>query len=215
MSASLLFDNVSHSNLLCRFSCMFNRGTSSLVLVAREEDSHQFTRLITGMVRPDSGSINVLGYSTTDSTCDPLIHMRLKIGVVPFSGGLVSNLKVWENIFLPMTYHIGEPTEKDQETARDYLNELGYKSKRMELPAHLSLFEKRVVAFTRAAVMKPEIMLYCNSLEKISTSERNLLLKVMNRFHGEMQERTSIVFASSKDTVDLNGFDNVVSLLQH
>jgi len=193
---------------------MFKNGTRSLVLVAREEDSHQFTRLITGVVRPDSGSINVLGFSTTDSTCETMMDLRLKIGVVPFSGGLVSNLKVWENIFLPMTYHIGEPTVTDMEAARNYLDELGYKSKRMELPAHLSLFEKRVVAFTRAAVMKPEIMLYCNSLEKISTIEQNMLLTVINRFHEEMKERTSIVFASSKDTVDLAGFDNVVSLLQ-
>lgn len=214
MSAALLFENVSHSNLLCGFTCEFETGTRSLVLIAGEQDSHQFARLITGMIQPDSGSINVLGFSTADAASESLMNLRLKVGIVPFSGGLVSNLKVWENIFLPMTYHIGEATVQDQESARNYLEELGYKGKRMALPAHLSLFEKRVVAFTRAAVMKPEMMLYCNSLEKISTMEQNMFLTVMNRFHAEMKERTSIVFASTADAVDIHGFDNVISLLR-
>ncbi|OGU09273.1 MAG: hypothetical protein A2X82_11840 [Geobacteraceae bacterium GWC2_55_20] len=166
------------------------------------------------MIQPDSGSINVLGFSLTDATSEILMNLRLKVGIVPFSGGLVSNLKVWENIFLPMTYHFGEPAVQSQESARNYLDELGYKGKRMVLPAHLSLFEKRVVAFIRAAIMKPEMMLYCNSLEKISTTEQSMLLTVINRFHAEMEERTSIVFASTTDAVDIHSFDNVISLLQ-
>jgi len=212
MSAAVLFDNVSHSKMICRFSCKIETGTCVLLLTAREEVSHLLARIMTGITLPDSGSLNVLGCSVGESDRVTLMDLRGRIGIIPFSGGLVSNLKVWENIFLPLMYHTGEPTLQDEEVAAGYLKEFEYTGRKMALPAHLSLYEKRVFAFIRAAMMKPELMLYCNSMEKISTPEQKLLLKAINLFHTEKPERTSILVTSSDDVADLQVYDQVLSI---
>ena len=80
----------------------------------------------------------------------------------------------------------------------------------MAFPAHLSLYEKRVAAFTRAAIMQPDIMIYCNTFERISKPEQVRLAAVLDGFHIEKTDRTSIYLASTTDLPVQSEFDNVL-----
>lgn len=212
MSTAVLFDKVNYSDLLDDFSFKINIGTRVLVITASEEESFLLAGLMIGLTPLDSGSINISGCSVSESNQEVLLQLRSKIGIVPSVGGLVSNLKVWENIFLPYLYHFGKPTPLDEDIAENYLKELNYTGRRMVLPAHLTLYEKRVVAFIRSAVMNPDLMLYCNTLEKLSPQQQTGLSNVINRFHSESFTRTSIFFASSADAISTYEFDTVISV---
>lgn len=212
MPIAVSFDNLNYSGLLNGFSCKIMSGTRVLIITAREEESALMAGLMTGLTLPESGSVSISGITIAERNRDALLHIRTGIGIVPSSGGLVSNLKVWENIFLPYHYHRGKPATSDEELAEDFLRELHYSGKLMALPAHLTLYEKRVIAFVRAAVMKPDILIYCNIFDKISLQQQSLLSITINRFHAESSSRTSIVLASSADTLSRDDFDSVISI---
>lgn len=211
MSATISFKNVHYSGFLNNFSFEIEMGTCTLIKTAREEESLLLASLMTGLKQPDSGLINISGCSTTESNHDFLLQLRSRIGVIIPSGGLVSNLKVWENIFLPYLYHLGTPDTSDKEMADKYLTELGYTGRKMSLPALLTPYEKRVVAFIRAAVMKPQIMIYCNVFDKISALQQTGLSDALERYHFECVGRTSIFIASSADIPLKGGFDMVIA----
>ncbi len=215
MSNAVTFKDVCYSDIVLDFSCEINVGDRALIVTAGEEESAVLTRLITGMSVPEQGLVALFGETTAELSPDKLTLVRRKLGIIPFNGGLVSNLKMWENIFLPYYYHVGVPVPVDEKLAIKYLNKLNCTGNYMAFPAHLSLFEKRVAAFTRAATMRPDIMIYCNTLERISKSEQACLAAVMDEFHLEKAGRTSIYMGSSADLAVQLKFDAVLHLHPH
>lgn len=210
MQAAISFRNVSYSDILNDFSCEIETGQQILIVTAREEESTVLTRLAAGLLLPEQGSIDVFGESTAETSPERQVQSRLKLGIVPFNGGLVSNLKMWENIFLPHFYHKGTPNPESDELADNYLKRLNCSAKHLAFPAHLSVFEKRATAFTRAAIMKPDIMIYCNTLERISKSDQTRLATVMDEFHSEKADRTSVYLSSSAELPVQSDFDAVL-----
>jgi len=210
MSVAVTFMDVCYSDILHNFSCEIESGARVLVVTAREEESTVLTRLMAGLFKPEKGSIAVFGTSTGEATAEKLMDSRRKLGIVTFHGGLVSNLKMWENIFLPFYYHTGKPKPLDDKLAVNYLDKLNCSEKHKLFPAHLSLFEKRVAAFTRAAIMKPDIMIYCNTFDRISNPEQVLFASVLDAFHTEKTDRTSIYLASTTDLPFQSDFDKVL-----
>lgn len=215
MSNAVMFKDVCYSDIVLDFSCEINVGDRALIVTAGEEESTVLTRLITGLTEPEQGVIALFGETVADLSTDSLTMTRRKLGIIPFHGGLVSNLKMWENIFLPYYYHVGAPVPVDEKMAIKYLNKLNCTGNYMSFPAHLSLFEKRVAAFTRAATMRPDIMIYCNTLERISKSEQASLASVMDEFHLEKAGRTSIYLGSSAELAVQLKFDAVLHLHPH
>jgi phospholipid/cholesterol/gamma-HCH transport system ATP-binding protein len=210
MSAAITFRNVSYSDVLNDFSCEIETGQRVLVVTAREEESTVLTRLAAGLLMPEQGAIEVFGNSTSDAPLEHQVKSRIELGIIPFNGGLVSNLKMWENIFLPHFYHRGIPDPEVDELADNYLTRLNCSAKHTAFPAHLSIFEKRAAAFTRAAIMKPDVMIYCNTLERISKSDQARLATVMNEFHSEKADRTSIYLSSTAELSVQADFDAVL-----
>lgn len=210
MPVAVTFRNVSFSDILLDFSCEIEAGSRALIVTATEEESIAVKRLMAGLLMPEQGSVVVFGITTSESAPDTLMQIRRKMGIIPYHGGLVSNLKMWENIFLPYYYHIGDPQPADDAAAANYLNRLHCNGKHMSFPAHLSVFEKRAAAFTRAAIMQPDIMIYCNTLERISKTERACLAEVINDFHTGKAGRTSIYLSSSADFPVQPDFDYVL-----
>lgn len=199
MAAVISFSNVTHKTLFEQLGFDIEAGTSTLLVTSREDESSALLRLLVGMVRPQSGSLHVLDQFVTDLSPDQLYQLRRQIGCIPFQGGLVSNLKMWENITLPLLYANGAVDESQTETALAYLERLEFRGEVMVLPAHLTLYEKRITAFVRAALQQPQLMVYCNSLDGISNAARAIFSSVALDFHRSSPGRTSLFLTSSAD----------------
>jgi predicted ABC-type transport system involved in lysophospholipase L1 biosynthesis ATPase subunit len=87
------------------------------------------------------------------------------IAIVAARGGLVGNLKIWENLVLPIEYRGATRLEELEARAEGLFAELGVLGERFAelcalLPERLSEFERRLTAFVRAMLAEPEIMVY-------------------------------------------------------
>lgn len=210
MSIPLRFSDVGYSDMLRNFSCEIEAGSKVLIVTSREEESTLLLRLISGSRLPEQGSVFVQGRSTKETSPEELMLVRRTLGILPFNGGLISNLKMWDNIFLPFYFHKGKSESVVDETVLNYLQKMNCSGKQMALPAHLSLYEKRVAAFIRAAIMQPDIMIYCNTLEVISKTERTQFSTILKEFHTERADRTSIFLTSASELPVKSDFDAVL-----
>jgi phospholipid/cholesterol/gamma-HCH transport system ATP-binding protein len=199
MSLILSFRDVSYLNWFEGFSCDIEAGCSVLIVTSREDESSALTRLVTGMSRPTRGSVLVDGQDIADLDKARLYQLRQQIGIVPSNGGLVSNLKLWENITLPLMYHSGGISPDEEKNALDYLARLGYSGNLMSLPAHLTHHERRVAAMVRVFLEQPRIVLYSNCFDGGSSASREAFFQVAKEFHTEVKGRTSLYLSSSPD----------------
>jgi len=187
-------------------------GSSTLIVTSGEEEGNCLLGLITGMSMPSHGSVQIDGQTLSELSPGQFYPLRQQIGVVPAHGGMISNLKLWENITLTLLYTTGNISAEVEEHIINRLKQLGYTGNIMAMSAHLSLYEKRAGAFLRAAICQPRIMVYDNCFEDISVASRKVFSAATSAFHGEVPERTSLYLASSREVVRDVPFDCVIDV---
>jgi ABC-type transporter Mla maintaining outer membrane lipid asymmetry ATPase subunit MlaF len=199
MSVAISFKDVSHHQYFEGFSCEIESGSSALIITSGENESAALTRFVTGLSCPSHGSVLVDGREVSGLEPSELYRFRRQIGVVPSHGGLVSNLKLWENITLPLVYHSGGVTAEEERTARDCLERLGYSGGLMAMPAHLSPQDRRSAALARMILTQPKIILYSNCIDDASTTARSTFIRISGEFHAAAAGRTSVYLSSSPE----------------
>lgn len=212
MSDELSFRDVSYPGFFEGFSCEIPAGCSALIVTSREAESSMLTKLITGLSTPSRGAVMVDSQEIARLEAEQLHDFRQQIGIVPSNGGLISNLKVWENITLPLLYHSGGVTPEDEQTGLAYLETLGYSGNVMALPGHLSLHDKRKIALVRALLSKPRIMLYCSCFEEVSSQQLKTLSLLTTEFHAARADRISLYLSCSADMATHLKVDRIIHL---
>lgn len=200
MPAAVSFKKVTAANHFQDLSFEVDAGSSLVLVTSGEDESSAIMRLIAGMSTPASGTVLVDGQSPTELQEAQLYQLRQRIGIVTSGGGMISNLKLWENITLPLFYKTGHITEDVEETGGNWLRKLGYSGNLMAMPAHLTQIEKRLAAFVRAMLSQPQIMFYCNCFEDMSQGTRKCFAAATAEFHAESTDRASIYCTSSAET---------------
>jgi phospholipid/cholesterol/gamma-HCH transport system ATP-binding protein len=135
-------------------------GTTKIVLGGSGSGKTTILRLILGLLKPDEGSIVVDGIPVAGLGEEELRDIRLKIGMVFQEGALFDSLTVGQNVGYRL-FEEGELQEEEIEArVREMLGFVGLATHYDKMPSDLSGGQKRRVAFARALVARPQIMLY-------------------------------------------------------
>ncbi|GFO55645.1 hypothetical protein GMSM_26520 [Geomonas sp. Red276] len=195
---AIVFDQVRGGEVLEEVTLSVPKGSRAAVISSRQEDCDLLLRLMLGLAAPDSGTVTVLGQEVATLSEKALNLFRREVAVVQSSGGLVSNLKVWENLVLPLEYHSKLSSADIEERGAAALQEVGYTGRLMELPAHLSVYQKRQIGLARAILTDPPLAVYQGIFSGLSGSERNSLVAAINRFNKGNPERTALFLATDE-----------------
>jgi len=170
--------------------------------MADDQQLTQLLRLCTGMTLPDNGQILLEGSDTVTLSRQQLLQLRQQIGIVDISGGLIANLKLWENITLPICYRQGSVSEQAEQQALALLGNFGYRGNLLALPGHLSVFERRMAAFIRAAIATPRLMLYAGCFDNLTNDQRRLLFDQAQLLHRSIPGVASLYLTSSSKALN-------------
>lgn len=146
-------------DILCGLS-FSAQPKETLVLLGETGSGKTLTlKLAAGLLRPDSGTVEVLGARVSRMPERELLALRRKLGFVFQEGALFDSLTVGENV----AYRLREDhrnAEEIEPRVREVLEfvELGHTMD--QLPSELSGGMRRRVSIARALVDRPPIMLY-------------------------------------------------------
>lgn len=116
-------------------------------------------------------------------------HERLallgRIGFVPAHGGLISSLNGWENITLPVAYHAPARLPRLPDEVRDVLDDLGGVDDNLlaKLPEEMTLYEKRLCAYTRSVLEKPRLMVVESLALGLGPTKRRRAARFADAYH--------------------------------
>lgn len=116
--------------------------------------------MISGVLRPNSGSVAIDGVDIWKLTPDQIAEFRLnKVGFVFQDYHLFPRLSTAENVAIPLILKKQNWDESIQEAAR-YLEIVGLGNKAELPPVKLSGGEQQRVALARALVSQPDLMIF-------------------------------------------------------
>ena len=115
-------------------------------------------KLITGELKPTSGSVHVNGYSLERIRRREIPHLRRTVGVVFQDFRLIENRTVYDNVAFAMRV-VGARNREIRERVPYVLNLVGLDTKSRRLPGELSGGEQQRLAIARALVNNPSTII--------------------------------------------------------
>lgn len=164
---------------------LFN-GENLVVLGRSGTGKSVLIKLISGLLKPDSGQIRVLSDTVTDLDERGLRELRLKIGFSFQNSALYDSMTVRENLEFPLVRNKRNLTraEIDHEV-EDVLDGVGLLNAINQMPAELSGGQRKRIGIARTLILRPDIMMYDEptaGLDPITCLDINTLIN-------EVQER--------------------------
>lgn len=156
-------------------------GSRSAFIFNREEERNEFLQLITGIKRPLTGEVYINGTALSQLSRDELLKLRRKIGVLFPGGGLINNLRAWENLVLPAMYHRLWPGEVIKERGLNLLKELGFQKKPLTRVSDLTSYEKLIIGLGRAWLLEPEILILNTPFSGLTEIEKDSIISIINK----------------------------------
>jgi phospholipid/cholesterol/gamma-HCH transport system ATP-binding protein len=135
------------------------RGTNFVVMGRSGSGKSVTLKVISGLVRPSQGSVQVGDVRVDHARRADLARMRAKLGVVFQDAALINWMTAGENVALPLLER-GEPADAVRELVRRRLAEVGLAEAAHKYPAELSGGMRKRVGFARATISSPELILY-------------------------------------------------------
>ena len=151
-------------------------GNEITVLLAPSGGGKSLTlNLISGIVKPDSGSIELNGTTLYDSTKNIAIPIRKRwIGYIFQNHTLFPNKTVHENI----TFGMPKGEDRDRRLP-EILEKFDLTKKENALPHQLSGGQKQRVAIARALAAQSRVMLFDEPLSSVDVLLRESLIKII------------------------------------
>jgi putative ABC transport system ATP-binding protein len=137
--------------------------------------------------KPTKGTIAIDGQSTQTLSDKRLAQFRnQKLGFIFQSYHLINDLKVADNVELPLLYRASSGSER-KELAAQALGKVGLANRMKHFPTQLSGGQKQRVAIARAIVGRPEIILADEPTGNLDSAMGNEIMDILlelNRVDG-------------------------------
>ncbi|KAA2238917.1 ATP-binding cassette domain-containing protein [Chitinophaga agrisoli] len=163
------------------------KGENIVVLGRSGTGKSVLIKIISRLLYPDAGTVNVLGQEVPNLDVVTLRELRLKVGFCFQNGALYDSMTVGENLAFPLRRNMPgmSKAERDKRVAL-VLEAVGLSQTVDQMPSELSGGQRKRIGIGRTLILRPEIMLYDEptaGLDPITCTEiNNLINEVQRRF---------------------------------
>ena len=135
-------------------------GTTEIILGGSGSGKSTILKLVLGLIKPESGVIEVDGEDISGMEEPDLMRIRAVIGMVFQEGALFDSLSVAENVGFRLREHESPSEEEFRARVGRMLGFVGLAEYYDRMPSDLSGGQRRRVAVARAMAHRPGLILY-------------------------------------------------------
>jgi phospholipid/cholesterol/gamma-HCH transport system ATP-binding protein len=135
-------------------------GHTKIFLGASGAGKSTILKLMLGLLKPDAGTVWVLGHRVDTMTETQLMGVRHHMGMVFQEGALFDSFSVGENVGYKLYEETDMPTDEVRRRVEEVLGFVGLGEHIDKPPSALSGGQRRRVAIARAMAARPKLLLY-------------------------------------------------------
>jgi len=181
-----LYKSFNHRNVLNGLSLNVQRGEILAVIGGSGVGKSVLLKHITGLVRPDRGTIKVDGQEITNLRGKLLVNYRERIGFLFQGGALFDSMTVFENVAFPLREKTKLKEEQISKSVYEILEHVGMQDDGDKYPAELSGGMQKRAALARALITNPEIMLFDEPTTGLDPIIVNSVFKYIKSTHQQI-----------------------------
>jgi phospholipid/cholesterol/gamma-HCH transport system ATP-binding protein len=155
-------------------------------------------KCITGLLKPQSGSITIDGQEVVGADRQKMLIIRQKIGMLFQEGALFDSMNVFENVAFPLQYHRVASGTEIEKKVHQYLELVGMLDSMQAMPQELSGGMKRKVAIARAMILEPRYLLYDEPTSGLDPASSAIVETMIKRLQAD-RAITSLVVTHDID----------------
>lgn len=176
------------NHVLKQFSLDLHKGENVVVLGKSGSGKSVLIKCIIGLMKPDSGSIEVFGKDVVNMPDVELNQMRVNVGFLFQSNALYDSMTVRKNLEFPLRRHKKDITKKEtDDLVMETLNSVGLSHTVEMMPSELSGGMRKRIALARTLILKPKVILYdepTTGLDPITSREIIKLMLSLQKKYG-------------------------------
>ncbi len=164
------------------------KGENLVVLGRSGTGKSVLIKVISGLLKQDAGTVDVLGHEVAKLKARELQQLRLRIGFSFQNSALYDSMTVKENLEFPLVRNKRNLSRREiDEQVESVLDAVGLLPALRQMPSELSGGQRKRIGIARTLILKPDIMLYDEptaGLDPITCIEiNNLINEVQERYH--------------------------------
>jgi phospholipid/cholesterol/gamma-HCH transport system ATP-binding protein len=140
-------------------------------------------KIISGLLKPDRGTVTVLGEEVDKLDDKQLQRLRLQIGFSFQGGALYDSMTVRENLAFPLVRNKKNLSKQEiKNEIESVLDDVGLLPTIDQMPSELSGGQRKRIGIARTLILRPQIMLYdepTSGLDPITSEEINNLINLV------------------------------------
>ena len=152
-------------------------------------------RLVTGVLKPDSGSITIDGIELARNP----LEAKMRMGVIPEVGNVYPDLSALDNVDLVGRYY-GLPRTEREERSNVLLDDLGLKERKHDLVRKFSKGMRQRVSIACALVYEPSLLILDEPTEGLDVQSRRLIVDMVK----QINQRGSTVILTTHNIEEAN-----------
>ncbi|PYV49641.1 MAG: organic solvent resistance ABC transporter ATP-binding protein [Acidobacteria bacterium] len=182
-SDAVVFENVElafeRKVVLDGISFRLAHGETKAIFGVAGSGKSTILKLALGLLKPDAGSISVLGEDIVNMRESQLFDLRRKVGIVFQESALFDSLTVRENVAYRLLEEGDIPEQEIEERVREALSFVELEHTVDMYPSELSGGMRRRVGIARTIITHPEVLLYDSPTGGLDPVTSNTIIELI------------------------------------
>lgn len=187
------------------------RGQVTAIMGPSGTGKTTLLKLIGGQLRPDQGSIEVLGEEIAKLSNSKLYQLRKRMGMLFQSGALLTDISVFDNVAFPIREHSGLPESMVRDIVLMKLEAVGLRGAKDLMPSELSGGMARRVALARAIALDPTMIMFDEPFTGQDPISMGVLVQLIRTLNDALGLTSIIVSHDVAETSAISDYIYVLS----
>ena len=192
-------------------SLTVNSREITVVIGRSGEGKSVFLKHLVGLLKPDSGSIEIDGRDIATARGAELRAIKEQFGFVFQGGALFDSLTVFDNVAFPLRHKAKAGPAEIKDRVGEILAQVGLEGYGGRYPSEISGGMAKRVAVARALIMRPPIILFDEPLTGLDPVISNTILDLIGQVHDHFRFTGVVV---SHDIPQIFELADQVAMLQ-
>ena len=175
-------------------SFRLDKGETLVVMGGSGSGKTVLLRLIDGLIKPDSGSIQLFGQRIDRLAEEALLPIRRRLGYVFQGAALFDSITVEENVGFPLREHTTLGEAEIRERVIHFLSLVGLDERVLPLlPSELSGGMRKRVGIARALIGQPDVLLFDEPTAGLDPTNSKLVAELISELGSEVCDTAIVV----------------------